>query len=258
MPFTSHHPLHIIRYTEVVSTNQIALESAEQGAQHGTVIVAVKQSGGRGRLNRSFSSPPGGLYFSLILRPDVHPERLALLTLISGVVCCMIVEKVSGPGVMLKWPNDLYLADRKLGGILCESAAYSERTGKMPFLIVGIGLNINTALDQFPRALQDTVISLFALRKKRYDLDQMMLEIAGRVIECAADPEHINDILLAEWRQRDYLYGRKIQWHGAAGHEISGVGAGLLRDGRYGLQTAAGEIIPIVGGELAILKADGD
>lgn len=252
VPYT----LHVIRYNHVVSTNQIALELGDHGAQHGTLITAVEQSGGRGRLGRSFSSPPGGLYFSLILRPKISPDRLSLLTLAAGVACSTVVEGIAGQGVKLKWPNDLYLENRKLGGILCESAAYSVQAGKVPFLVVGIGLNINTDPEQFPIDLRETVISLCAVRKKYYDLDSIMQDIAGQIIGFADNPERIQQVILDEFRQRDYLYRRKIRWHGADGREILGVGSGLLRDGRYALQTAEGDIVPILGGELSILDGD--
>ena len=84
--------IHVVRFVDVISTNLLALEYGTQGAAHGTIIAAVQQSGGRGRLNRSFFSPPGGLYFSLILRPVMFSDYQPLLTLAAGVACSMITE----------------------------------------------------------------------------------------------------------------------------------------------------------------------
>ncbi|MDH3329021.1 MAG: biotin--[acetyl-CoA-carboxylase] ligase [Desulfobulbaceae bacterium] len=246
----------VVRYADVVSTNLIALEYGAQGAAHGTVIAAVQQSGGRGRLGRSFSSPPGGLYFSLILRPEQHPDRLSLLTLAVGLICCSIVEKVSGLDVKLKWPNDLYLANKKLGGILSETAPYSNSDGKVPFLVVGIGLNINTKPELFPQSLQNSVISLYSIQKSNYDLDKLMTEIVVEIDKYVCNAELMKDEMLHKWKQRDYLYGKQMCWHAAEGKKVCGTGAGLLADGRYGLLTAEGVILPILGGELRIVHTD--
>ncbi|MDW7772903.1 MAG: biotin--[acetyl-CoA-carboxylase] ligase [Desulfobulbaceae bacterium] len=248
---------HVVRYDGVVSTNSLALELGEQGARHGTVITAVHQSGGRGRKGRSFFSPPGGLYFSLILRPVLSPDRFPLLTLAAGIAGCTIIENAAGLDVLLKWPNDLYLENRKFGGILCESAAYSFAAGIVPFVVVGIGLNINTRLAQFPPALQETVTSLFSLQKKKYDLEPIMSAITGQILGYVDEPEQMHEVILDAWRQRDYLRGRELQWRGPESPVIRGEGAGLLSDGRYALRTAAGELVPVLGGELDILDTGG-
>lgn len=245
--------LPVIRYTEVVSTNLTAIEQGKQGAPHGTIITAARQSGGRGRQGRSFASPPGGLYFSLILRPQSDAEHISLLTLATGVSCCRVVEQASGLDVKLKWPNDLYLGNRKLGGILSEAAPFSYRAGKVPFLVVGIGLNINTEPDQFPQTLQNTVTSLNTLQKRTYDLDKLMLDIAAQVEEYISRPEELHEEIVQQWRQRDYLRDKQMCWHGPGVTDVIGTGAGLLADGRYGLQIPGGDIIPILGGELKLL-----
>jgi BirA family biotin operon repressor/biotin-[acetyl-CoA-carboxylase] ligase len=248
--------ISVVRYADVVSTNLIAFEYGGQGAAHGTVITALQQSGGRGRVGRSFSSPPGGLYFSLLLRPKVHPDQLSLLTLAAGVICCTVIEKASGLTVMLKWPNDLYLENRKLGGILCEAAPYAHSKGAVPFVVVGIGLNINTRIELFPQSLRDSVISLHAIQEHIYDLDQLMTDIAVQIEHYIHNMEQQREEILNWWRRRDYLYGKQICWLPAADREIKGIGVGLLADGRYGLQTAEGNIQPILGGVLSIEDPD--
>jgi BirA family biotin operon repressor/biotin-[acetyl-CoA-carboxylase] ligase len=158
----------------------------------------------------------------------------------------------------LKWPNDIYLAQRKLGGILCESAAYSMQSGNFPCVVVGIGLNINTEPAQFPLELQRKVISLYELQKKKYDLESVMMKISRELIRFADKPEQMHEETLAEWRLRDYLLGRRICWCGVEGQKTEGFGAGLLSDGRYGMRTEDGAVIPILGGELSLLTKDRD
>lgn len=256
MEIESSH-IHVVRYDEVPSTNLIALEFGEQGTPDGTVIQALQQTGGRGRLGRSFCSPPGGLYFSLVLRPKNFSSHLPLLTLAAGVFCSTLIEKISGENVKLKWPNDIYLANRKLGGILTEAAPYSYRAGTIPFLVVGIGLNINTRIELFDDSLRDTVISLYSVQKRVYDLDALMSDIAVQLRQYVHDSPGYQNEILAEWKMRDYLSGKPISWQKAAAEKmIHGTGAGILEDGRYVLRTEEGRDLPIIGGELRVNKSE--
>jgi BirA family biotin operon repressor/biotin-[acetyl-CoA-carboxylase] ligase len=113
--------MRLHHFAIVDSTNSIALDLARQGAAQGTVVHADQQTGGRGRNGRQFCSPPGGLYFSVILRPELELVDFPLLTLAAGVGLCRGISKTTGVQLQLKWPNDLYFADKKLGGILTES-----------------------------------------------------------------------------------------------------------------------------------------
>jgi len=244
----SAREIKVIRYADVVSTNLLALELGEQGAAHGTVVVAEEQSGGRGRKARDFASPPGGLYFSLILCPETGSEHVSFLTLAAGVACSKTIEHVSGLPVKLKWPNDLYIGPRKLGGILTEAAPYSNVDQKIPFLVVGIGLNINTRPEMFPDSLRKSITSLYCMQNLRYDLEPIMTDIVLQLDRYACNLERLRDEIRGIWQQRDYLYGKKMSWHG-----IHGTGAGLLGDGRYQLQKDDGAIQPILGGELSLI-----
>ena len=112
----------IIRLKVTESTNSVALVMGREGAATGTVVVAESQTGGRGRLNRQWISPPDtGLYFSLILRPELAPENLARVTLAAGLAVCKAVETECGVLPAIKWPNDLLLDGKKFGGILTET-----------------------------------------------------------------------------------------------------------------------------------------
>ncbi|MCW5198275.1 biotin--[acetyl-CoA-carboxylase] ligase, partial [Desulfobulbus sp. F3] len=122
------------------STSDVAAELARQGAEQGTVVHADYQTGGRGRNGRHFCSPSGGLYFSVILRPALEQTDLPLLTLAAGVGLCRGLMAAVSVHPQLKWPNDLYCADRKLGGILTESGPL--RAGLPEFVVIGVGINV--------------------------------------------------------------------------------------------------------------------
>ena len=146
-------------YDTIDSTNTKAKELAKDGAPAGTVLIAGNQTGGRGRLGRSFSSPAGmGVYLSVILRPDCSAEHLMHLTCAAAVAACEAVEKASGilPGV--KWINDLVCGKEKLGGILTEMSVNSQ--GFVDWAVVGIGINCCQKKADFPPELQDIATSL--------------------------------------------------------------------------------------------------
>ena len=146
-------------YDTIDSTNTRAKELAKEGAPAGTVLIAGNQTGGRGRLGRSFSSPAGmGVYLSVILRPDCKANQLMHLTCATAVAACQAVEKASGifPGV--KWINDLVCGKEKLGGILTEISVNSN--GFVDWAVVGIGINCCQKKADFPTELQNMATSL--------------------------------------------------------------------------------------------------
>lgn len=147
-------------YLEEVDSTNIRLEQmAKQGAPQGTVLLAGRQTAGRGRLGRSFLSREGvGLYMSVLLRPDCSPMELMHLTCATGVYMCDAIEKAVGirPGV--KWTNDLVLGRRKLAGILTKLGLGTD--GRVDWAIVGVGINCCQSLEDFPPELQATAGSL--------------------------------------------------------------------------------------------------
>ncbi|NIA04985.1 MAG: biotin--[acetyl-CoA-carboxylase] ligase [Proteobacteria bacterium] len=241
----------VVRYPEADSTNFLALELGRQGAAHGTVVVAGRQTGGRGRAGRCFVSPPGGLYMSVILRPDLALAHLRLVTLAAGVACSMVLEK-HGIAPLLKWPNDLYCGRKKLGGILTETAPYSAAPAGVPFVVVGIGLNVNSLPADFPPPLPDLVTSLSEITHRRHDLDMLRREIVRQLDSLVAGLERNPETLFSLWRQRDFLLGRNISWQDENGLVVHGTGAGLRPDGRYRLRTPDGLIHPILAGVLKV------
>jgi BirA family biotin operon repressor/biotin-[acetyl-CoA-carboxylase] ligase len=213
------------------STNARARELAAAGAPHGTVVTAGEQQAGRGRQGRTWSAPAGrALLSSTILR---DPPRL--LPLLAGVAVAESVERVApavGP-VGVKWPNDVLVGDRKVAGILVEGR---PREG---WAVLGIGLNVALAPEDFPAELRDTAATL-ALSPAA--IETTLVTLLERVAHWLAEPPAA---VLDAFRARDALAGRTIRW--AAGE---GVAAGLDADGRLLVDTADGARVALDAGEV--------
>jgi BirA family transcriptional regulator, biotin operon repressor / biotin---[acetyl-CoA-carboxylase] ligase len=164
-------------YDRVASTNTTALELAEAGAPDGTVIVADSQTRGRGRMGRSWISPPHtNLHVSVILRPETDPARIGLWSLAAALAVARTIERTSGLSARLKWPNDILVGHRKISGLLLESAIQGSR---IKFLVLGIGLNVNLNLDMLPESMRPFVTSLreeLGRETDRWDLLCRLLE----------------------------------------------------------------------------------
>ncbi len=147
-------------FDSIDSTNSYAKKLAADGAAEGTVIIAGRQTGGRGRLGRSFSSPAGmGIYMSVILRPHCLPEEVMHLTCAAGVAACWAIESATDSCPRIKWTNDLVLGKRKLGGILTEISV-NPHTRTVDWAVVGIGINCCQQPQDFPADIRGMACSL--------------------------------------------------------------------------------------------------
>lgn len=190
------------------STNRVAMEMAENGAKHGTVVVADAQTAGRGRMGRRWMSPAGkNLYVSLLLRPSVPTVDAPRLALVAGVALADAVEAMGVPA-SLKWPNDLYCGGRKAAGILAEMAS---ETDVVRHVVIGMGLNVNMEEADFPPDLRGTATSL-RIRAgrafRRVDVLARLLDAFG-----ARYAEFIGGGFAAlrdGWDRRDFLRGRRV------------------------------------------------
>jgi BirA family transcriptional regulator, biotin operon repressor / biotin---[acetyl-CoA-carboxylase] ligase len=146
-------------FEEVGSTQRVAAEMAEEGAQQGTVVIAELQNAGRGRLGRSWHSPPGiNLYATIILRPHIPLIEVPCLSLVAGVAAAEALETVAPDIISLKWPNDLWLNGRKTGGIIAEAVTDSRQ--QLACVLLGIGLNLNLTLEDLPADLHGKATSV--------------------------------------------------------------------------------------------------
>ena len=201
-----NHPWvdQIICLDTVDSTNTYAKKLASQGAPHGTVVLADRQTVGRGRLGRSFSSPAGlGIYCSVILLYSVPPERLLLLTPVMAEAARRAVVQATGLQPSIKWINDLVLDGRKLCGILTELGA--------GFVVVGIGINCNQQTEDFPPELQEIAISLSQSLGKSADRAAVTAELL-RQVQLAADG-FLEDpgLWMKDYRRHCLTIGKDVQ-----------------------------------------------
>jgi len=135
-------------YENISSTMDIATKLALEGIEEGGVVCAESQMKGRGRLGREWFSPKAkGIYISLILRPNILPSETTKLTILSAVSCCKAIREASGVNTEIKWPNDLIIRDKKVGGILTELNAEMDR---VKFVVIGIGINVNNTKSSLP------------------------------------------------------------------------------------------------------------
>ncbi len=223
---------------EVNSTNSLAMALARNDEPHGTVVVADRQTGGRGRMGRSWESPAGvNIYMSVILRPRVHPEIATQIPILSVIAVSRALERFE-PTLKygIKWPNDLYIESKKLSGILCEM-----RTGRVGvhYLVAGIGVNVNmTGMDD---SISETATSLCietGTTHYRPVLAALMLE----EIEFAYDEWIEAGGLLPfmdYWRERSILRGRTVSI-GSGQDMVTGIAEGLAVTGALQIRTGRG------------------
>lgn len=143
---------------EVASTQDLAHELARKGAEHGTIVTANQQLSGRGRMDRSWvSDHDGGIWMSIILRPNIPPHQASQMTLFVAVTLVETLERITGLKIQIKWPNDLFIKDKKISGILTEMQAELEA---IQYLIIGFGINVNQSIEDFPEDLEKKSTSL--------------------------------------------------------------------------------------------------
>lgn len=209
------------------STNEEARRLLDEGAPSGTVVTADEQSAGRGRHGRRWSAPARKALLASFLIRDLD-ERHSLLPLAVPLAVCETAEALGAPRCMVKWPNDVWISGRKAAGVLIE--------GRPPqWAVIGIGINVSTAPDEFPPELRETASSVGA----GADVEQAMALLC-EALERWLEPER--ERVLVDFRRRDALRGREIEW----------VGAGRVGDGK-GLAEGVDEA-----GNLLVRQADGD
>ena len=188
------------------STNNRAKALAAAGAAHGTAVIADSQSGGKGRLGRSFFSPEhAGIYLTVILRPDCEPDRAGLLTSLAAVAAARAVEKLSGADVKIKWVNDLYIGSRKICGILSE-AGFGMEAGQLDYVVVGIGVNVRKMA--FPPELREIAGSIGNETDTVPDRDRLIAEILNELEKVYGQLE--TGEFLEESRRRSNVIGRDV------------------------------------------------
>jgi BirA family biotin operon repressor/biotin-[acetyl-CoA-carboxylase] ligase len=199
--------LHV--YDTVSSTNDVARALALEGAQEGTVIIAETQTGGRGRMDREWFSPNGGLWFSIILKPETKAKEVLKITLAVGVAIAKALKRQFNLDVEVKWPNDVLANGRKVCGILTESVTYGEA---VKVVVVGVGLNANISLAKFSRSFRDSLTTLKEELKADVSLELLLCEILYHIEhEYAFFLKEEFARILSEWKALASFIGKEVE-----------------------------------------------
>jgi BirA family biotin operon repressor/biotin-[acetyl-CoA-carboxylase] ligase len=231
-------------YAEVTSTNDVATRLAERGAEEGTVVVAHAQSAGRGRLGRSWASPPGaGLYVSAILRPAA--AWAPLVTIAAGVAVAEAVAEATGLVPALKWPNDVYVGERKLAGILAEAG--SAATG-VQYVVLGFGINLMRG--GYPPDVAARATSLEEELGRSIDRGLLLAAcLAHLAARCEDLRQGRASAVIASWRARARpSFGRRVEWRSGP-DLVRGVAEGLDDSGALLVRTDDG-LVRVLSGEV--------
>ena len=251
-PLLNTHDLgqEIHWYEELGSTNDRAKELADEGAEHGEVVIAESQTAGRGRRGRVWVSPPRrNLYFSVVLRPELPPERAPELTLVASLALCDALRQ-AGVAAGIKWPNDVLASGRKIAGVLTELAAEPEQ---VHWVVVGAGVNVNARREDFPEELRGEATSVLIERGQP----------APRALLAAACFTALEDWvdrhaeegfapIRAAWRERSVTLGREVVVKEAS-RELTGVAEDIDDAGALLVRTRAG-VERVLAGDVALLR----
>lgn len=193
----------------VTSTNTLVKKAAENGEKEGYVLLAAEQTAGRGRLGRSFSSQNGtGVYFSILLRPDMKPSDSLLITTCAAVAVAKAIEKNTGKLTHIKWVNDIYMHDRKVCGILTE-ASFDLENGRLAYAVLGIGINMFFSENSLPDEIKDIAGSVFDKMPNGDDVSRIVADVINIFMQ-----EYkvlVGKHFLFDYCSRSYLDGKNIK-----------------------------------------------
>lgn len=241
----------IIYFDTLSSTNTYAMKLSENGCKEGIIIISNSQSSGKGRFDRTWVSPPNkNLYMSIILKPYVSPEEAAILSLMTAVSCVKGLRKISTINTSIKWPNDIVVNDKKLGGILIETRSENK---KISIAVIGIGINVNFRFCEMPEEIREIATSL----KEETGLDYPRTEVVSVILKeldiwynlfLKGNKEKIID----EWIRHSSTIEKHIRVK--SGNFIySGIAVGVDEHGRLLLKDND-SIIRISSGDVTVLR----
>ncbi len=238
-------------YHSVKSTNDIAARLASEGAPEGTIVTSEIQTKGRGRLSRSWHSPPEiGIYASIILRPDFASERAPGLSIMTALALADTIETYCPDKTKIKWPNDVLISGRKVAGILTELAAEGQR---IEHVVIGVGINVNHRADDFPEELRSTATSVRRVTRRKQSRVELFQRFLVR-LEKEYNGYKKRGLSTSRTRLRWYssLIGHQVKL--AMGRKIiEGTALDIGADGSLILETEQGQIA-LSSGEVTVVK----
>jgi BirA family biotin operon repressor/biotin-[acetyl-CoA-carboxylase] ligase len=236
-----------VYYSSLGSTNEVLKALAAQGAPEGTLVIADQQTAGKGRLDREWLAPPGtSLLLSLLFRPDLAPNQAPRLTMICSLAMAEAIEGLTGLPVGLKWPNDVFVRGKKVGGILTEAGTTG---GHLDYVVVGMGLNVNLDISSLPE-LSGIATSL----SQELGREVSRLELLWRIlegIETRYKSLRRGKSPHEEWATRLINLGRQVQVttpHGV----LMGCAEAVDADGALILRTADGQRKRVLVGDVTL------
>jgi len=234
----------IYYHQEISSTMDEAMRLGLEGAPEGSVVLSETQKKGRGRLGREWSSPKfKGVYLSLMLRPKIAPSQISLLTLLAAVSVCQAIKEVTAEIVQIKWPNDLLIHHKKVGGILTELNAEMD---KVKFIIIGIGINVNNDKKSLPVG----ATSLKEQLKQEISRIRLLQEILlGIEINYKLLQKEGGESIISKWREYNITLGRRVRIQ-YQNRQIEGEAADIDKDGALLLRSDSGLTQRVTAGDI--------
>ncbi len=238
----------IIYEDTVTSTMDLAFRLGMGGAAEGTLVCAEGQTKGKGRLGRQWNSPKGkGIYMSIVLRPSLPPTEVAQLTLLTAVAVCEAIRRVSGVAARIKWPNDILIENRKLAGILTELSAETDR---VRFVVIGIGINVNTSLSFLPAQ----AASLKEETQKKISRVELLQEILQELEDWyeRLKKEGFAPVV-KRWKELSSTLGKRVRLVDPSG-VVEGEAVDLDKTGGLMIRNDAGLIISKISGDVVQMR----
>ena len=233
------------------STNVFLKKIAQEGAEEGTVVIADEQTDGLGRMGRRWFSKKGeNLLFSVLLRPTLAPNNVFILTMIFALAAADALKDVSGLDAGIKWPNDIYLGEKKLGGMLTEFSVLKE---SVQYLVLGIGLNVNWK-PKNEQTLGYMASSVFAETGKRVSREKLLVALLRRLAVyyqgCIADRKE-KEFFYKRWNEKSVVLGKQVVIETGSGR-IIGKAAEIDQDGALRVVTSEGVEKRILCGDVSV------
>lgn len=240
----------LVHFKEIDSTNNYAKKLGNESCPHGTVVVAEKQTSGRGRVGREWQSwSSKGLWFSLLLRPELEPEDVQIITLAASVAVVQGIRDYTGIVCGIKWPNDIILNNCKLGGILTELSA---EPGHVNYVVVGIGLNINHAISDFSVDIKDKAISLSISSGRQLSRVRLLESILSRFEEVyKIILEGNTKEIIDNWNKHSVTIGKEVKIiH--KNEEYIGIAQSIALDGKLVVKCKDDTVREVSAGEVQV------
>jgi BirA family biotin operon repressor/biotin-[acetyl-CoA-carboxylase] ligase len=238
----------VIYYPRLASTMDMARREAQREAAEGTVVLAGEQTAGRGRLKRVWLSPEGNIALSIILYPEVI--YLSSLVMLASLAVVHAVEEITGLKAQIKWPNDVLINDKKISGILIESDVRGDRVA---YAIIGIGINLNSRLSDFPEILPGatSIADELGAEVSRVAMIRGLLAEAEKLYLTLP----VGDSVYREWRDRLVTLGKKVRVK-SGDTVLEGIAESVAEDGELLLRHANGGTTTVVAGDVSLRDDD--